>query len=162
MEFFEERQDSEPAPRAWAPAGDRPSHPCDSRRSRAGDPTPRTPETLQGPSQLLPPGQNALTESAHLAVGSWGLGTSTQGSSGPHRLQERRPGLEPGSLLSHPLLDGPSSPQFVNSHVGRATLPFPVVPDHCHCSDSVCLSGRPQTLPREPRLQGFPERQPSW
>lgn len=152
MECFAERQDSEPTPHVWAPVGSRPSHPCESCQSRARDPMPRTPETLQGPSQLLlpTPGRNVL-------VGKLlGLGACLCSLCSPRpRLQaplaptgSRRGGLDQSwaHLLSHHRWIGPFSSQFVSTHVGCAKTPFPVAPEHCQCSNFVCQADPQHSL----------------
>lgn len=143
MECFAERQDSEPTPHAWALAGSRPSHPCELCQSRARDPAPRTPETLQGPSQLLLP----TPAGTSLWGNSWAWGPVRAASALPD-LDSRLLWPPPApaeeawtraGLTSSPTAVGwPLSSRFVSTHVGCAKLPFPVVPGHCQCSSLVC------------------------
>lgn len=161
MEYFAERQDSEPTPHAWALVGSRPSHPCESCQSRARDPTTRTPETLQGPSQLLLPtlGRNVLVGKL-LGLGACLCSLCSPDLDSrllwPHWLQERRPGPELGSPPLPPPLDGPFSSQFVSTHVGRTKPPFPVAPKHCQCSSLVCQAD-PQHSLRSPASKASPK-----
>lgn len=150
MEFFEECQDSEPAP-SWpgpasgrpfwahaALAGARPSHPCESRQSR--DPATPMPETLQGPRRPLALSQDALAASDPLGWGSSGRGPCVLSLYSP-RLRLKAPpttspdfwgkglgwGPEVGSPSPpRPPSEGPPHP-VLSSDAGSTRLPFPVV-----------------------------------
>lgn len=163
MECFAERQDSEPTPHAWAPAGSRPSHPCELCQSRARDPAPRTPETLQGPSQLLLP----TPAGTSLWGNSWAWGPVRAASALPD-LDSRLLWPPPApaeeawtraGLTSSPTAVGwPLSSRFVSTHVGCAKPPLPCGPRALSVLQ-FGLSGRPPNTPSgapPPRLPQKP------
>lgn len=145
MESFEEHQDSEPAPRAWA-------------RPVAGPPTPAIHTSPGLETRLLArlklsKGQaSSSSRPEHPrgvsppCVGLLGAGclsappvfpqTSTQGSLSPSALGEE---VRAGAGLTF-------SPQFVSSRMGHAQLPSPVVPDSWPCSNSVCQADAEHSL----------------